>query len=58
MNNYAELVEAIKELTSAVRGCGTSLALIMIVMIFKNTNSETAIYSVGDSIKDAIMRLK
>ena len=57
MTNYAELIEAIKELASAVRSCEITLTVICIVLIFKNTNSNEAIYRVGDSIKDAIMRL-
>ena len=54
MNNCTELVEAIKNLTSAVRGCEVSLTIIFLVLIFKNTNSDTAIYNLGTTIRDAL----
>lgn len=49
---YEELLAAIKQLTIAVNGVAATLALILIVLVLKNTNSASEIRSLQRDVKN------
>lgn len=57
---YEELLAAIAKLTVAVNGVSATLAIILIVLVMKETNSNSAVRSLRhelESIQDAIRNL-
>lgn len=49
---YDELLAAIAKLTVAVNGVAATLALILIVLVLKNTNSAAEIRSLQQDVKN------
>lgn len=49
---YEELLAAIAKLTVAVNGVVVTLALILIVLVLKNTNSAAEIRSLRDDVNN------
>lgn len=49
---YEELLAAIAKLTVAVNGVAATLALILVVLVLKNTNSAAAILSLKNDVKN------
>ena len=49
---YEELLAAIAKLTVAVNGVAATLALILIVLVLKNTNSAAEIRSLQQDVKN------
>ena len=49
---YEELLAAIAKLTVAVNGVAATLALILIVLVLKNTNSDAEIRSLRQDVKN------
>ena len=49
---YDELLAAIAKLTLAVNGVAVTLALILIVLVLKNTNSAAEIRSLQQDVKN------
>lgn len=49
---YDELLAAIAKLTVAVNGVGATLALILIVLVLKNTNSAAEVRSLQQDVKN------
>ena len=50
---YEELLAAINNLTIAVNGVLVTLAIIAIVLLLKSTNSDAAIHSLQQDVKNA-----
>ena len=49
---YEELIAAIKQLTIAVNGVAATLALILIVLVLKNTNSAAEIRALRNDVNN------
>lgn len=49
---YEELLAAIAKLTVAVNGVAATLALILVVLVLKNTNSAAEIRSLQNDVKN------
>lgn len=49
---YEELLAAIAKLTVAVNGVAATLALILIVLVLKNTNSAAELRSLQQDVKN------
>lgn len=57
---YDELLVAIAKLTASVNGLSATLSIILIVLVMKETNSNSAVRSLRhelENIQDAILNL-